>query len=105
MRVILFFAVSAIYCQAASGTNWSLHYFQDTARIKKVVPHKNIKIKSSNIPHKGKQVAPQKRKTNNRGKKDSVHRKKPVGIDHPSPDQQKLDSIVKIKNKEKAQGK
>lgn len=106
MRIVVLFAVSTICYQATSGANRaSLHYFQDTAKIKKVEPHKTIKPKSSSSSHKVKPVAPQKRNTNNQGKKDSIHSKKHVGIDHPAPDQKKLDSIVKAKNKEKAQGR
>ena len=107
MRTILFLAISAICYQTASGANRvSLHYFQDTAKIKKVEPHKTIKPKSSNSPHKEKPVAAQKRNTNTQSKKDSMHlQKKHGGIDHPAPDQEKLDSIVKVKNKEKTQGK
>jgi len=101
MRSILFLAISFIYYQTASGTD----HFQDTAKIKKVEPHKTIRPKSSNLPHKGKSVAPQKRTTNNQSKKDSIHSQKNVGIDHSAPDQAKLDSIVKVKNKEKAKGK
>jgi|GEM_PF-5620893 len=105
MRSILFFAIGAIWYQTTSGANLiSSHYFQDTAKIKKVEPHKNIKPKSSNSPHKVKPV-PQKRSTNNRSKKDSIHPKKLIGIDHPAPDQKKLDSIIRIKDKEKSQGK
>ena len=102
MRSILFLAISFIYYQTASGTD----HFQDTAKIKKVEPHKTIKPKSSNSPHKEKPVAAQKRNTNTQSKKDSMHlQKKHGGIDHPAPDQEKLDSIVKVKNKEKTQGK
>ena len=106
MRSIVVFAIVAIYYQTVSGTGLNgSYYFQDTAKIKKVEPHKSIKPRSSNSPHKGKPVAPQKRSTNNRSKKDSTLSKKHIGIDHPAPDQQKLDSIVKAKNKEKAQRK
>jgi hypothetical protein len=106
MRSILFFAIGAIFYQTASGANLiSSHYFQDTVKIKKVEPHKNIKPKSSSSPHKGKPVSPLKKSTNNRSKKDSARSKKSVGIDHPAPDQEKSDSIIKIKDKEKSQGK
>lgn len=106
MRGILFFIIGVICYQTASATGpVSPHYFQDTARVKKIEPHKNIKPKSSSVPHKENPVVPQKRKTNNRSKKNSIHPQKHIGIDHPSPDQQKLDSIVKAKNKEKSKRK
>ena len=98
-------AVCIVWYQTTTGAGFSSRQFQDTAKIKKAEPHKTIKLKSSNSPHKGKPVAPQKKTTNNRSKKETIHPKKPIGIDHPAPDQQRLDSIVKAKDKEKSQVK
>jgi len=103
MRCILFILTGSIYFQSASG-NPILSYFQnDTVMVRKIILHK--KIKSSNLPHKGKPIVHGENNANIHSKKDMVHSHKSIGIDHPVPNQKKLDSIIRVKNKEKIQGK